>query len=881
MSIIPAISDDFSAPDGRIQNFTSIFGAIPPSPSGSTNIYPSPAFSYIAQAQANKHVDIRQFKELTINRSRTMGELDQYHMSESAFTQTISMVVGSLPESGTWSLVWYDSYGVTTTKTLPFNATQQQVQLAIESFVGQGKVTVTSQVDTGTFPYLVQFSPLTPYVVILQVVSHVTVGGSISPIRVTRVGEADINFLQTADPTNPSWTMAEIESETINTGEQWTVDTRSVAFSQANLTAIRRPEYGQWRALKIILNSIVNPFGVTFYSRLPKIPVNVTQLNASLAQTFVSFVMPDFPTSVISQTNSWIQFTSDPLGKFADEGGSGGDSQQIAFQGNLTMRSVNAEFRANLALFVTAQINLTKITGVRFHIAGNGVNATGQVLTIMALRALDVNWAPLSLDINTLEASIYHSIGLTGQVNESIPQMPPLIRAAVPITATTSDPTPSDIDLSLDFTTGDLTTVAYNRLLLLLRETKTGNTSTFLVGELVFNNTDISLHRYKITRTFASNQYTDSNPDGTISILKSGPLPLPGVLAPLKPNTSYRFTTEALSNGLRVAIYELDSAFAVVKTHFDTNFVFTGFFTRVPGRVGWWADTTGGTLIRAFTAGSVTFSVLRTSIFRTRTPIDGAQLFVEASEDIELFNNFSSLAPTDQVTYDAQKSLSGSSFKFTADGHATRVNPTVGLISNAFTVDDWSHTTVEFDIWLPYSALTSDTKPIVYFKIPDTEATFGPGTNTVGPIQIEAIPGNWSHNRIDLTAFNRQPTGSYALWIVQPNPSNEPWWIDNIRVRRQAISWEMRAIEDGDWVPFGNTVNNRNAALHLDFPARGRALQLQAKALIPEAWISSYSLVPHHAELGRIIPTPIESETKTIIGVSLISAVETYIPAGG
>ena len=72
----------------------------------------------------------------------------------------------------------------------------------------------------------------------------------------------------------------------------------------------------------------------------------------------------------------------------------------------------------------------------------------------------------------------------------------------------------------------------------------------------------------------------------------------------------------------------------------------------------------------------------------------------------------------------------------------------------------------------------------------------------------------------------------------------------------QTIEWELRAIENGSWSPFRGNVNKQYGALHLSGSLSGRHIQLQARALTEDAWVSEYTFIPKYAGSGLIVRTP-------------------------
>jgi hypothetical protein len=866
MPITPTIADSFDSPVGQFTNWTGLVGEVAPSPIGATNSY-SGGVSQTATLQNIKHIDIRSFDQTSQTRTRTQRDLNKYHQGENASIQTI--FVSGLPDAGTLQLVWNDEYGLDQTVSVLFDADVTELQAAMDQLVGAGNTTVTS--TTGTFPFTVTFAKIS-HIVTLRTISFLTVVSA--PLQAfVQVGDPnkpDKLWLASADPLNTSLTQADLRTQQTAQGESWEISSASTGYTTiGNLVVGRIPLYNNWSGAQIILTSAVVPFNISVISRDKSNPINFTTLAGASADVNISFIMPNLPVTLLDLTNSWVQFTSDPQGKFLDEGGSGQDSIQRTLSDNTVVNNISYQFTDSASHFtgssdwVGGAVAWNRVTGIRFNFAGSGVTPNGQIITIIGLRALEKNWARMTLDQNTIQGSLVHPVHLTGNPNSTTTTITPvMMRAAVPAGPNVSDPLPSDIALDVTFDTGSLqNTSGFNRILVLLREVEEDPSHTsFIVGELRFRQNDINIYRYHIKREVTSGAIVDINQDAggaitTIVNSKNGTDVGPGILAPLLANSKYRFEVEALANGLRCALYALDSGGAVQYTHFDTDYTFNSAFIRTTGRVGLWADFVDYDVsIDDLSAQSEVFSILRTTPFLTHTPIDGGQLFAEASVATDIFNGFTSMDPFDEVDIDSQRSLSGSSYKF-VPGDRTVVDRPAGLAAGILPIDDWRHTTLEFDIWIPDSLMTDNLRPSIYFKNPDT-AAFDINTGVIGPVDLDVIPNVWTHNVIDLTRFDKWPTGTYFLWIVSQRLPTDSWWIDNVSLKRLAVDWQIRAIEDGEWVSFGHMVNRQDGALHLPPEQRGRSVQLQAKALVQDAWIASYSLKPHYAELGRLIPQP-------------------------
>jgi hypothetical protein len=809
----------------------------------------------------NKHVDIRAFINDTTYRSIRQSELGKYHQWESAYAQVLGATPS--PTSGKFTLGWTNEKGADSSVRLNWNVTQAQLQTAVRNITGYADITVSGT----SFPFTINFASDTPYLPLLWItLNDLKAGVSVSTATVT-VANSDTLFLQTASDADISLTQDNLQHIKNVTNEDWTLTnftTNTNLYDQTALVIGRTASKGYWNALTM---SFATPFdGCYLTSSMPTKPVNLAaNVYTDPARIRIEMAVPGISSSAvdIASTSSGVQFTSDPAGKF----GNGFDSALIPFAGNIDYSGGNAIVSFALGAS-SGNLDLSKITGVRLSLKGSGV-AGGQFV-MLNMRAFFnkfsgppwISWVETNGDINTITKTLSVPSSRYGDlaVNSSYQKFIPLLRT------NTGDPDKSprasDGALSMKFNTGNLSAGAPNRLQLLFREVLESttvplrDTQTWMTAELDFGIDYISLKRYATQRIYESSVYTDSQIGSMIDNVQSAPTapatnnrPVSGTLAPLKPNTDYLFQGEVQGNGFRVAIYELDGTGIINFSHYDTDFASDPLWTRVTGRSGWFADFVNQDVtLDYFRASSTTYSIFRTVVFASRTPVIGARIETASSDAQQFFSNFIS-TEGDPLEIDAGYSSEAvTAWKFTGLG----VNQYSGMKSNPINFDDWENMSITLDLQIPSDMLASGKEPLVYLVPIDSGGDIG-SFNTIGPISLSATPNSFSHNRINFGPYRFRATGYYEVFVVSEVPHSSVWWIKDMRIQKRTVVWEMRAKSNGAWISFEDMINDTGKALSIGRDNRGTELQLQARALTDNAWISEYKLFPKYAELGRTI----------------------------
>lgn len=860
---------------------------------------------------------------------------------------------------------------ILTSEDLAYNITPEDLQEAIEDFVPQvynslaysasifevrPAVTVTSGSGAAPYwPYIITLADELNTPPVREIgswavefgVDYSALTGSTPVLGVFNL-RTDENFLQTADP-SPDLTQLQVETVAGSTQEAWGTDVGGMT-GVTSVTVGKDADFYKWRSIEVLFDGAA--VNADLISSTPLTPVNIEQLNSNHANTFIDLVMPEIGTLLgtpdLDAALCTIQFTSSTDGLF----GGATDSLAVPFTGNIVG---GTHFHKALTAF-TGSTDWTRVTGVKIHLESSGGNnpTAASELTIMSLRALDTAWLPKALDVNTRTQHLESPVSLTA-VDTGLGLTSPIIRSSAEYGATTndaannvtSDPTLADGAVSVKFNSGSQVhhaaiTEPTNHIIIYLRQrNNAGTTWDWIQAQLSWGWDGTSVIAYIATAKGSS--------DGSAITLTQKHLDTGTALAN---NTDYLFTADIEGTVLSVKVQTVDSEGGTSDVYTPTP-VDNVAYERVRGRVGYYAQIgkDKDVEIDYLRSSNVSFATLVSAIFRTHTPVDGAQLFVSGSDAVQLWTDWSLINvgtgdPTDdQLVVDTAKKLSPvSSTKFIGGG----LSDYSGIESNIVDFDDWTQMYLDFDVWFPGSLsahnnvqelsmsgsasagtfkvahdgaetaaipwnataaqvqhalellgtigvgnvlctggplpsvkvtikfigalagadistliVTDDSvtgatpevtqagiRPQLFLKQPGTEGDYTVGT--IGPFNIPFVPGTWSHVRFSLKQLANHAVNPYKVQILTQQPSTQVWWVDNFKIAHRSVGWEMRAIENGDWFPFLDVVNNPRGALHLPRSARGKAIQVRARALRADSWISNYTLKPHYAELGRL-----------------------------
>lgn len=532
-------------------------------------------------------------------------------------------------------------------------------------------------------------------------------------------------------------------------------------------------------------------------------------------EDFLSIVFPDHNS--FTEATSYIQLTSSPLGF-----GHGADSAQVAFSANA---DVMPHLKLSIASFANAGFDNTKVYGIRIHLV-EAAPTVGATVTVLAIRAIKSSWVVSGLDFNTRLGGLVAPVTLNGNIYAgSVISGFEFVRGDL----SKQDPIPADVVINIFFAPGggtspnDATGAVHNEVGLIFREIKdTGaGTGSHIRATLKFNDAETLFEAKRVDTTGGSPgvQTTHGLYTETVG----------GVLDPLK---NYNLQVEIRGTQIFATLYETDINKNTLSTvwHLATTLSDSNYTYR-QGRVGFVGTLVSrDAYIDELLVSPTGFASMTTQVFNTRTPVDGGQLTAVSSEDENLWSGFTG----SDIFIDNSLTVSGFGSFRTA----------IGLTSNTFIVDDWTNTYLSIALWVPTNVTTSNQPQVVLNTPSATE-------NLVMP---KLQPGQWNSLYFDLGVFCDLVTGiGYSFSVLAastPDKALGNFWADSVTLGRRRVAWSMRATANGPWRYFKDMLNNPTGAVHLPHDERGALVQLRAEALTEDAWVSSFKLIPHYAELG-------------------------------
>jgi hypothetical protein len=234
------------------------------------------------------------------------------------------------------------------------------------------------------------------------------------------------------------------------------------------------------------------------------------------------------------------------------------------------------------------------------------------------------------------------------------------------------------------------------------------------------------------------------------------------------------------------------------------------------------------------------FGEVITNNFQSHTPVEGAQLFVGATPDINILSGLE-LYRDATFTIDVNNTRSADgSLKVTSQ-------PIGGVQSSILRLEDFLNTHISFDLYYPSSAVAAGQELL---------AGLMNERGHILQLLMPVITGNgWQNVQLRLNKAVREQTGRYRLILVQ-NTGTATWWIDNFKVTQRSVSWAGRATFDDPWgrfnnrwIEFDNLVNSTTDGILFD--KRGKSLQIRGRTLTQNARIDKMYVKPKYAELGR------------------------------
>jgi hypothetical protein len=615
------------------------------------------------------------------------------------------------------------------------------------------------------------------------------------------------------------------------------------------------------------------------------IPIDITNYAAS---DYLTLALPDFPLADIDISNSFIDITSDP-----DGDPDMGPTDSLAL-GSTIRTLVAGDSEARFPLSLLTQVDRSQITGIRLRIEALGSCS----FRCLAIRVVSSTWKYAPIDYDTLYDRIVHPVSPDGSLSTfftfpqtSIPGLPNFwpITFWSNLPSGPGDPKPIDTKLGCWFNTGSMTdsdVTHKNRVSLYFRERRedeqtqldlNGQIQAYLdalghqpdYGDISYagraqgdldglsqaaldGDTQFTLERVPDALAAAWLEvkvvwYTGATAVVTIQDADQEGVSYSGIN--LDPNANYFLEVELEDTGVRVFIYEIDELGSVGTQVWDSTLIQDeALILRRKGRVGWYAEFYDhDAYLESIRPRAMMFGEYRSHPFRSRTPVDGASLYAQATPDRELVTTILPAVWGGIVSLDSTKSSSGEAYKIISKAGL----PLQGVHTNTFVIDDWDETDITLDLFFPKSGLTHG-RGLEAFLI-------GPNTTLV-PLTLPIIATDqWQSIRIFPGAGQTLIGGIYELVIVQTlAPTETTWYVDNVSVSKRILKWQGRPkdpdpwnIVPSPWLDFKDTVNHPTGGIA--FNRRGSALQIRGLARTQDAEIFNIKAIPRYASQGNLI----------------------------
>lgn len=639
--------------------------------------------------------------------------------------------------------------------------------------------------------------------------------------------------------------------------ENW-VATPSSAFTSFSVGY--NASINNWPMMKV---SYVGSSNLTLVSVSD--PVDLTAIGED---AILQVALPNFPAS-FSGSTSYLELSSDGFNQ---------EICSLTWSSAVTVPTVSTSTMMAFSYDQLTGIDLTSVNGVRIRIDGA---ATGSY-TFAALRLVGPGWVQPSVDFDTWNGILRQSISLIGTNDEPVPanqSIPPVWFSAS--TGGTDDPQPINGTFGILFNTGansgtdsfglNMRAVGGTDTSQLLLQGLTqaqlngpqpglistaeiprtmGDLEGLTMGEMSQSMLNLDAVAENVSTTWLSllvqwgnsPVITVGNSLGVDNYSWTG-----DQLPTFSNSTTYLAILKLIDNQVRVQIFNVDQIKLSVAPGatpiFDSGIISDSYqFIRRPGRIGWQASfTDGNSYIISMCPMSLNFAEYQSTPLNSNTPVAGARLYAQASSNLQLWQNFSSLPISGGpvVSQDTNRTITGSSTKVYLD------NPSAGqgVISNVLSPDalsgitDMANTVINLSVWLP----SASQGRLSMYLLGDH--------GYQAPLNVpNIIPDQWQP-----ITFNAPPnlqSGNYQLVIVYEGSSTAAFWIDAVSVEQRVVTWSARANMNDPWTSFNDVINTDSGGVV--FSHKGTQLQIRAQAHRQDAAImSAPKIIPIYAQLGK------------------------------
>jgi hypothetical protein len=528
------------------------------------------------------------------------------------------------------------------------------------------------------------------------------------------------------------------------TGENWTRG--NTGFNAT---------YGNFPVLEISASGTTETESAT-----PNHPVDL--LTGFVDSDLFTFALPNFPLEVINVNQSRIEITSDARGHCSNT------KQTAVLSFSAGIKSPikgNNQFVVERSALKQNEINLEKITGVRFKIVCNG--ESGGIVIIMGLRLIlaehagKTGWALASVDYDNWSGMLRKPTPLNGETSTASTFIQGTLWKS-DLLPGPNDPMPVDAEFGIVFNTGAQQNK--NEIVLYVREEPLiFQTQLDLIGvtqaELDGHpQPDLGTIEFAPRTLGEMDKQPMSQLDHKVSMESLERLPVenpteqswvyfafrwgegtsrltmansvsPGYVFPkvasFLSNTEYLMTCSVEDSSARVRIYQLNPDKSVKQEPvFDSTLIEDdGVFRRRKGRVGWKATLgDANAYVRSIRPRNIVFAEYKSAPLMSFTPVDGAQLFAAFSSNEELWNREFTLYPpetnaarlsrdtvrTTDIEIPGQQEGDSDKLSFRVD--TTGAERKVGIATGPIRFSNFSQAEIHFSIWFSGQPQTREKK---------------------------------------------------------------------------------------------------------------------------------------------------------------------------
>lgn len=578
-------------------------------------------------------------------------------------------------------------------------------------------------------------------------------------------------------------------------------------------------------------------------------PIDCSDLNvgesAHLVLTFDSTA--DILLSDLTAASSYVQLSSNTDGSFASANQVGdapedGESAKVAFSAT---EGGTHWLALPMSAFERDSFDPTHVTGIRIHVEAATAALGDELRLLHGVRVVeDITTYQANdrkIDFDTRHKTIMNQVALDGSVITDA--LPKLVRASVEDSE--NDPVFVDGSFGVHFSTGGgLVQAGTNSIDLIVREGPIfAATETHIVARLSWDDNGDAFYRvFRYDGNEGTGSIVAASDTGTvdwgITLTRAQDEDLLAGRGIDIEAGRYYFEVSAIGSLIELRLRS-SNALNVAGDLLAQVSLPSVYYKARSGRCGFSASFVDyDAYIDELVSGTIGYGTIRTSVFKSPTPVDGVQLIANATPDVRLTQDVFWVDVREKFI-DMEKSPSKrGSFRTKS-----------GLVTSNFLIGDWKHSYIKMLIWVDKS-VTFANQPYIIMEsvLPDED-----DDPIKFRINLERLqPSQWNEVYIDLLPYrNDYANLFYRLSILVPQDGGlGTFWVDDLFVGQRTIEWEAKANSDGIWRSFRGLVNDPFGGIHFPPEERGRELQIQGTALVPSARIVNYKVIPRYAQLG-------------------------------